>query len=468
MQTMKALGRHPNEAKAARLDAAMRTTTAQAKAKGTREGYATAVTKFGSFLQEMDIPISMLTKQHSRHELWSEETDSLHLQILAAYCMEVTRTHQKANTCRQYASHVNSYWRAKYKLTLWPPRLFEELKPLTDGLLRTKDYVARFRDGLSGADIMTIKKTILSWARSGKRISPRSAHHWDDRMAASAIGALEMAYGLTFRFGEVTCPDQEDFEYLASRRLTRNSASVIKGPAGHFDILKLKAPRFKSNNKYSGQELTGEIVHSDPLNWASALIHMKHVDPVAHANDFSPEAHADRQITPMFRDTRGLHRIPGSSLYPAGGNPISVRFMREHVIRAAVKARPDWFGTRLPETFGAHSCRIGSLNDYIDAGGSFFECSAAGRWTSQSILDYHRLSREKRHEWQRRIVHTSLAAAGRPALLTPEVPRPVPDAQLAERMRDSVNRALATPLPSSMSGPQQLKLTQWLTETRSK
>jgi hypothetical protein len=58
------------------------------------------------------------------------------------------------------------------------------------------------------------------------------------------------------------------------------------------------------------------------------------------------------------------------------------------------------------------------MNDYVDAGASFFVVSAAGRWTSQSVLDYHRMQQSTANRWAHRATQCALALATKTAPAT--------------------------------------------------
>jgi hypothetical protein len=129
-----------------------------------------------------------------------------------------------------------------------------------------------------------------------------------------------------------------------------------------------------------------------------------------------PVRYEDRHRTPLFRDTRGLRDL-GDGTFEGGGKPLSNAFIRK-LIRQLVRANPEWFGARDPESFGIHAFRIGAMNDLLDAGADFFVISALGRWVSQSVMDYHRMKRSTEYAWRKKATNLSLASAGNPSLVT--------------------------------------------------
>ena len=141
----------------------------------------------------------------------------------------------------------------------------------------------------------------------------------------------------------------------------------------------MKPPWYKVQNRYAGNELTSTVRTEDELNWPAAILVM---------NGAVPMLDKDKANTPLFRDTRGVARRKDGT-FPAGGSPLPYKFVLK-VLRELITVNADYFGTRAPKDFGLHSFRIGGMNDLVDSGASFFVVSALGRWTSQSVMDYHR------------------------------------------------------------------------------
>lgn len=285
---------------------------------------------------------------------------------------------------------------------MWPKEILDESKALVHGLSRMKQYVARWREGFSGRDMLVLKSTLLRWCRIGRRVQSNEPHIWDERLTQSFLAAIEFAHGETFRFGEATTPDGDAFDPVT--RLSRDSVSVSRSGNANPDVMSMAAPGYKSTNRFQGQALTMEIHEDDVVNWPSAVERLLRVDPVDPAK---------ARNTPLFRDTRYCRQLR-NGLFASGGNPLSPRFVRK-ILRDIVGDNRDWFGTRLPTMFGVHSFRIGAMNDYLDAGVDYFEISALGRWTSSSVMDYHRMRRSSAHAWKRKALHQSLSALDRPA-----------------------------------------------------
>jgi hypothetical protein len=173
--------------------------------------------------------------------------------------------------------------------------------------------------------------------------------------------------------------------------------------------MRIKPMKFKVHNKFSSDYITGEIVPTDPLNWPSHILQMMKLDPVL------PEW---RSRTPLFRDTRGLQRDqhgrfpPGSAIH-GGGNALKYRDMLA-TLRKAIDAESGagkWFSGRPSSEFGLHSFRIGCMNDLVAAGASYFVVSAMGRWTSESVMEYHRMQTSTAHHWARRAKHHAMSEA---------------------------------------------------------
>ena len=327
---------------------------------------------------------------------------TFHTKLLFNYCAKVTITQDRGDTCRAYAAQVQSFLRDTFSLSLWPKDIMASLGPVVRGLTRMKDYVARWREGLSGSDLMVLKLTLMQWCRQGLKVQANEHHTWDERLVDSVMASFEFAYGETFRYGEATTPEGDDFNMV--NRLTRKSVKVKASGNDSPDIMVCKAPGFKKTNKFSGMELTHQISQDEPINWPTAVSRMVSSDPIKKE---------DEESTPLFRDTRYCKHQRKDGTFAGGGKPLNPRFIR-NVLRRIVKANRDWFGTRTPEQFGVHSFRIGAMNDYLDAGADYFEISSMGRWCSTSVLDYHRMKRETQHEWKRKALHHSLSNALRP------------------------------------------------------
>ena len=197
--------------------------------------------------------------------------------------------------------------------------------------------------------------------------------------------------------GEALTPQAQEFDH--TERLTRGSYRIEQA-AGHAPLMTMTPPLYKVTNKFSGHQLTGTVREDDPLNWPKAIIVLDGIVPMHPA---------DKAITPLFRDTRGVQRRKDGT-FPAGGKPLPYKFVLS-TLRELIRVNTRHFGTRTPGTFGLHSFRIGGMNDLVDSGASFFVVSALGRWTSQSVMDYHRMTRESEDQWQRRAIQYALTQA---------------------------------------------------------
>ena len=451
-QALRARGCNPDVNKLRGLKRTLREASDKSMANGTVQGYCTSVTKFIAFLRVLDLPLQDLVSEAQLPYKPTEVTE-FHSELLFNYCAMVTVTQDRADTCKTYAKQVQAFFRKTYKCDLWTKPMLAELHPLVKGLTRLKNYVARWREGISGGDMVVIKETILRWARQGLRVQPGRPEVWDARLAASVIGSFEFAYGETFRYGEATCPDGEVFDPIL--RLSREHAKIHAGASDQPDVMVMRAPGYKVINKFQGVELTDQILPGDAVNWPTAVQHLMSVDKVR------PEDAGD---TPMFRDTRRIRRRR-DGFFEGGGHPLKPRFIRE-VIRRVVTANQDWFGSRLPAHFGVHSFRIGSMNDLLDAGADYFEVSTLGRWSSASVMDYHRMARDRQHSWKRRALHTSLATADRTRTGADIGAR-------AQRLAKFVQKHAASDIVSHHESPKarrsstQTSITQWTQRIRS-
>jgi hypothetical protein len=398
-------GRRPDLEVLRQCSGAVKEAASHSLAKRTIEGHATAVWKFFEFIQALDIPLSSLTSQRADASKWDTDTWEFHGLLLSHYCARVARTQRKPDTCKVYARRVQQFWIKTYRTTLWSDQHFTDLAPVTAGMARISTYVAQWREGLTAADTYVLIRTLRRWHAEGRRISPNRRATWDTRLVNTICASFEFAYGELFRYGEATSPDGDEFD--PRTRLTRAHRRVVvhvaDGAPSKTTIL--RPPKYKSPNRYSGVELTGEHCASDPLNWPHAMERMLESDPVQHS---------DMARTPLFRDTRGLQRTRDGN-YEGGGKPLSNSFIRG-LIRRLVKANPAWFGARDPASFGIHAFRIGAMNDLIDAGADYFVTSALGRWVSQSVMDYHRMKRPTEYAWRKRAMNVSLASTGEPSV----------------------------------------------------
>ena len=374
------------------------------KASGTIECHATAVSKFYSFLKEYNIPLPVITGLPRSYLDWDESTTEKMRAICMLYLDRVQRSHSKATTCRTYAAQVVKFWKLKYNQDLFPDHFFKEsVADYTKALALVKMHTLKYREGLDGSDVVVLSKVIRDWAVNGLKISPRSKFVWNAALASNVTASFLFSYGLWMRYGEATCPGGSEFK--ADIRLTRASVSIVKNstPGGR-DIMHVKPGRYKVMNKHAGRELSGEINYKDPLNWPVAILKLIREDPVAPHED---------SYTPLFRDTRGLCKGP-SGCFPGldKAKPLPQSFALK-CLRLAITRAPDWFGARDPLNFGLHSFRIGRMNDYLDAGADYFVCAEEGRWTSQSILDYHRLSRRAHFKWNDDVNSNALKRLGK-------------------------------------------------------
>jgi hypothetical protein len=458
----------------AAIDAHTARVMAHADEDNTLEGKATAVSKFLTFLRDMDVPAAALTSQSRNPLEWTDDRHQFHEALLVGYCSRVTVSHKTAASCMQYASHVAIHWRKAHGRTLWTTEMFDNLKPYIRGLIKIKAHVAKKRLGLSAPDVLVLLRTLEYWSRLRMRTTKRSKWRWGGHYTSAVGASYAYTYGVALRYGEATTPSNKDFDHVI--HTTHADVEVIPGVRGGPAVMRIRPPKFKVNNKFSSDYITGEILPDDPLNWPSLILKMMALDPVV------PQW---RSRTPLFRDTRGLARdkhgrFPPGSASHGGGDALKYHVMLT-TLRAAIDAESApglWFNGRPSAEFGLHSFRIGCMNDLVAAGASYFVVSAMGRWTSQSVLDYHRMQEATAHHWARRAQHHAMSVAldeTRPHE-DPSLPRtdgtacfahaaPVnapaaPHAAIANVV-GSVDRSLLAQAPPVL-GSKQVKLDQWL------
>ena len=342
----------------------------------------TAVKKFIIFLKDKSgTPLSAITGLDAPHT-WDQDRRNYHSFLLAHYVCYVNETHRLVSTSVSYAKAVNRYWLQHYDHVLWTGAMFTNLEDLTTGLKNLNLAVSNVREGLSGADIVVLKSTLRSWVKQGKVARKAWAGHtlclWDERLAESVIANMEFCYEELFRHGDSTCPDGTTFN--PALRLTRDDIRYSKPIEGHRQTITLPAPRMKVQNFHSGFAIVGVMDDAAPINWASAVDRMLALDP-------TPINSAKDASTPLFRDVRNV------PLGESGGLPFTGKWMRG-VIRELVDECSAYFGNRVSGNFGIHSFRIGKLNDLLSAGASMFEVSTMGRWVSDAVLRYHRMTHE--------------------------------------------------------------------------
>lgn len=380
-----------------------RDTLVEAEAKGSSNAkvqtYTTAWKKFQDVLSDLNFPVSILQEKGSALS-WDEEKFSMHETLLAIYIAEISPGHERADTSMAYARSVSKSWNKIHKVVLWPEVMFEAFGTTNKGLDKLKDHTKHEREGTSAADIAIMTLTLREWERKGKRVSNRQGDVWDTRLVSTVTAALCFCYGLLYRFGDATVPDGEDFD--PRQRLSRASVWYSKKCKGVPDSMTLDPPCNKVSNAHTGRPLSGNFTE-DCINWPAAVDRMIACDRVPH--------HL-RHTTPLFRDTRKSKLCSASrdGTFEAGGKALSGHFMRR-VIRSLVKENQEWFGTRTPDLFGIHSMRIGGLNDALKGGASLFDVASLGRWTSDSVFRYHRMTKTVAHEWQQRSIDVSFGEA---------------------------------------------------------
>ena len=375
----------------------------------TLMGITTAVTQFVMFLHETGIPLAALKVQDPNANNWPADRVNFHMALLTSFCTKVTATHKTAATCKKYAGQVSNHWYRQYRVPLWTDAMFKDLKPYMDGLFKIKAYVADKRLGLSAPDVLVITNTLKIWSKLHLPITARGLKwKWGGHFTSTVSASHIFAYGAAMRYGEATLPNGKIWDPVDN--LSRGDVEITDGIKGGPRLMKLKPPRFKVANRHSSEYITEEIHPDDPLNWPAAILRMMTLDPV------EPKW---RALTPLFRDTRHLIRDPATGRFPpgaavhGGGDALPYRLMLT-VLRKAIDAETgpgSWFEGRPAKGFGLHSFRIGRMNDYVDAGASYFVVSAAGRWTSQSVMDYHRMQQSTANRWAYRATQCALGRA---------------------------------------------------------
>ena len=399
------------------LDKATRKITQRSREDNTLQGIATAVTQFAKFLADTGLPAEALKVQDPNPNNWPADRVNFHMALLTAFCSKVTATHKTAATCKKYASQVANHWYRAYRVQLWTEAMFRDMKPYMQGLFKIKAYVAEKRLGLSAPDVLVIDNTLKSWSAAGRPITARGDRwRWGGHFTLAVSGSHKFAYGAAMRYGEATLPNGKVWDPVD--HLSQADIKIVPGIRGGPLIMKVVPPRFKVANRHSSEFITEEIHPEDPLNWPAAIIRMMKLDPVEEKW---------KALTPLFRDTRHLVRDPITGRFPpgaavhGGGDALPYKLMLT-VLRKAIAAESGpgmWFEGRPDSGFGLHSFRIGRMNDYVDAGASYFVVSAAGRWTSQSVMDYHRMQQSTANRWAHRATQCAL---GKAAALTGNAP----------------------------------------------
>ena len=394
-ESLASWGAKPNSANVKRWQNTINEAIKKGISNAKVQAHTTAWRAFQKILTEMQFPIDQLTNQSPDWNTWSEDRYRKHETLLHIFVAEVSEKHERANTSVTYARNLAATWCKQYRTVLWPEQMLADLKPTTKGLEKIKDFAKRERDGFSAADVAILVNTLNKWASSGRKVGRNKK--WDKRLAANVAGAIVFCFGLMYRFGDSTCPVGEEFD--PRERLTRASVWYAELVAGQPRTMSVDPPVNKCANHHTGRILTG-IFSDDCINWPSAIDNILAIDPVEGNK---------KHITPLFRDTRGSTLLP-SGLYSAEGKPLNGDFMRR-TLRALVTANKTWFGDRLPATFGCHSMRIGAMCDAVAAGCSLFEVCTMGRWSSDAVFAYHRMTKERTHECQRKAMNTSFSSA---------------------------------------------------------
>ena len=382
-----------------------RDTMVSANAKGTSasstQKHITARLKFNKVLRKLGLDPNKLRTQSSDWSTWDEDRYALHATLLSIYIAEVTQTQERADTSVAYARLVSNTWKRLYKTTLWPQPMFDNIKPMIKGLAKIKDFAKREREGFSATDVAVIVRTLNSWERQGRTIGKGKRHGvWDKRLVANVAGSIVFTYANMYRYGDATCPDKE--KWCAEERFSRASVRYAPIVQGTPREICLDPPNNKVANMHTGRVISG-LFAEDSINWPTAIDHLMAVDPIPH--------HL-RHKTPLFRDSRksALNSTLRDGTYEAGGVPLDGAFVRR-TLHTIVRENPEWFGNRTEELFGVHSFRIGKLNDCLDAGASYFQCLSLGRWASDSVFKYHRMSKNRAHEWQKKSADTAFKGA---------------------------------------------------------
>ena len=414
---LRQLGCKPSAGRIEELDKATSKIADRSREDNTLQGITTAVTQFAKFLAETGLPAEALKVQNPNSNNWPADRINFHMALLTAFCTKVTKTHKTAATCLKYASQVANHWYRAYRVPLWTATMFKDMKPYMSGLFKIKAFVADKRMGLSAPDVLVIDNTLKTWSSLGLRITARGdTSRWGGHFTTTVSASHKFAYGAAMRYGEATLPNGKVWDPVD--HLARADITIVAGIRGGPMMMKVKPPKFKVANRHSSEFIMEEIHPEDPLNWPAAIIRMTKLDPVE-----------DKwlALTPLFRDTRHLVRDsvtgrfpPGAAIH-GGGDALPYRVMLT-VLRKAITAESGpgmWFEGRPAKEFGLHSFRIGRMNDYVDAGASYFVVSAAGRWTSQSVMDYHRMQQSTANRWAYRATQCALGKAAALAGNTP-------------------------------------------------
>lgn len=196
----------------------------------------------------------------------------------------------------------------------------------------------------------------------------------------------------------------------------------------------MPAPRCKVSNYHTGFDLSSIIDHDAPINWPSAVMRMLQSDP-------SPTDVEAAGRTPLFRDVRNIGKGD------PGGEPLKGYWMRR-LIQSLVAECSVWFGSdRKPEDFGIHSFRIGKLNDLLQAGATVFEVSTMGRWVSDAVLRYHRLTLEAATALRAKATQGSLLGQDAAGFVGHAMPRSV-------IQQGALDAAMASGQETSRAAPQ--------------
>lgn len=361
------------------------------------EKIATAVKQFREFIIEKSgTPLSTITGLPDV-SLWGQERYDYHVFLLAHYVCHVNTTHKQVSTSVGYARAVSKHWEVTYRHVLWTEKMFDEVVPMLKGLKNLNMAVSKVRDGLTGADICILAKALRARVTRGECARPSKAglYMYDERLVESIIASWHFCYQECFRFGDATSPDNTPFN--PKFRLTRDDIRYSKPVKGHKQTITVPAPKMKVTNRHTGFAIVGEIDDDAPINWAASVDRMLVLDP-------SPTDKATAAVTPLFRNVLNV------SLGAGGGLPFTGRWMRA-LIRSLVDECEVHFGPRVSADFGVHSFRIGKLNDMLQAGATMFQVSTMGRWVSDAVLRYHRMTQEASTALHNRAVDCSLVGA---------------------------------------------------------
>ena len=428
---------------------------AAAVGKRTLEKLCTAVKAFQTFVEKHSgTPLSAITEAGQPHT-WDEGRRDYHCWLLAHFVCYVNQTHMLVSTSLGYAKKVNVHWKVAFKHVLWTDDMFASLKPVTDGLKNMNLAVRQRREGLSAADICVLSAALRRRIGTVERPSWRGLYLYDDRLVETVIALWHFVYSEAYRYGDATCPDDGPFE--AKFRLTRDGVKFSAPTSEGRQTVTLPCPRTKVTNWHTGFAMSSTVDDNAKINWGASLNRMIALDPTPTRADIAAE-------TPLFRDVRNV------PLGQGGGLPIKGRWMRS-LIRSLVQENPGWFGDRVAKDFGIHAFRIGRLNDLLDAGASMFQVSSLGRWVSDSVLRYHRMSQEAAAALHAKALEASLTQDSTRGFVGHAVPRSTTQKRmLAEALtggkpsaRTSRQQQIAVSNPRTPGAPRQSTLDSWCT-----